>query len=146
MLPLPTLYLGDPAQAINRFIGAHPTLFLNLANPSKPEDVSKDGADTGDNTNHTSQGQENPFGNFKVKRFELPITYRMDLKLVNAANTFKNFKRVKNDNSNSPDMRLFGLAMRRVPEKQAKETLRFTTSRERFCRNFQKNSTTRFAE
>ena len=40
--------VGDPAQAINRFIGAHPTLFLNLANPSKPEDVSKDGADTGD--------------------------------------------------------------------------------------------------
>lgn len=109
--------VGDPAQAINRFIGAHPTLFLNLANPSKPEDVSKDGADTGDSTNHTSQGQENPFGNFKVKRFELPITYRMDLKLVNAANTFKNFKRVKNDNSNSPDMRLFGLAMRPCPGK-----------------------------
>lgn len=104
--------VGDPAQAINRFIGAHPTLFLNLANPSKSVDIPKDGADTGDNTNHTPHGQENPFGNFKVKRFELPITYRMDLKLVNAANTFKNFKRVKSDNSNSPDMRLFGLAMR----------------------------------
>ena len=104
--------VGDPAQAINRFIGAHPTLFLNLANPSKSVDIPKDGADTGENTKHTPQGQENPFGNFKVKRFELPITYRMDLKLVNAANTFKNFKRVKSDNSNSPDKRLFGLAMR----------------------------------
>lgn len=102
--------VGDPAQAINRFIGAHPTLFLNLANPSKSVDIPKDGADTGDNTNHTPQGHENPFGNFKVKRFELPITYRMDLKLVNAANTFKNFKRVKS--VNSPDMRLFELAMR----------------------------------
>ena len=112
--------VGDPAQAINRFIGAHPTLFLNLANPSKPEDVSKVGADAGDSTNHTSQGQENPFGNFKVKRFELPITYRMDLKLVNAANTFKNFKRVKNGNSDSPDKRLFELAMRPCEGKTSK--------------------------
>ena len=112
--------VGDPAQAINRFIGAHPTLFLNLANPSKPVYIPKDGADTGDNTNHTSQGQENPFGNFKVKRFELPITYRMDLKLVNAANTFKNFKLVKNDNSNSPDKRLFELAMRPCVGKTSK--------------------------
>lgn len=112
--------VGDPAQAINRFIGAHPTLFLNLANPSKPEDVSKVGADAGDNPNHTSQERENPFGNFKVKRFELPITYRMDLKLVNAANTFKNFKRVKSDNSNSPDKRLFELAMRPCAGKTSK--------------------------
>lgn len=112
--------VGDPAQAINRFIGAHPTLFLNLANPPKPVDIQKDGADTGDNTNHIPQKRENPFGNFKVKRFELPITYRMDTKLVDAANTFKNFKRVKSDNSNSPDKRLFELAMRPCAGKTSK--------------------------
>ena len=115
--------VGDPAQAINRFIGAHPTLFLNLANPTnppKPVDIQKDGADTGENTNHIPPKMENPFGNFKVKRFELPITYRMDTKLVDAANTFKNFKRVKSNNSNSPDKRLFELAMRPCAGKTSK--------------------------
>ena len=112
--------VGDPAQAINRFIGAHPTLFLNLANPPKPVKVPEDGASTGDNTNHTSQEHGNPFGNFKVKRSELPITYRMDTKLVDAANTFKNFKRVKNDNSDSPGKRLFGLTMRPCEGKTSK--------------------------
>ena len=138
--------VGDPAQAINRFIGAHPTLFLNLANPPKPVDIQKDGADTGENTNHIPPKTENPFGNFKVKRFELPITYRMDTKLVDAANTFKNFKCVKNGNSDSPDKRLFELAMRPCEGKTSKGNIEVHCIAPEVLSKFSKSFTIRFAK
>lgn len=61
------IFVGDPAQAINRFIGANSSLFLSI------EDKNK-------------LNMEN------VQRFELPLTYRMDGNLVDIANNFKNNK------------------------------------------------------
>lgn len=64
------IFVGDPAQSINRFIGANSSIFLSI------ED-------------------ENKLNMKNIQRFELPLTYRMDGNLVDIANNFKNNKTTK---------------------------------------------------